>query len=204
MLVLAKEPVPGLVKTRLCPPCSPEQAARIARAALDDTLDAIDECEAGRRMLIVQGRHRQRPNWDVLPQRGHGLAERIVAAFADASRLSGMAPTMLIGMDTPQIRSDLIGALTNGLADADAALGPAVDGGWWGLALRDASSAAAVRDIPMSTADTCRLTAAALRARGLRLAVGPCLRDVDTAEDARIVAAECPETAFAAAVRAIL
>jgi len=41
LLVLAKTPAPGRVKTRLCPPYTPEQAARIAAAALADTLDSV-------------------------------------------------------------------------------------------------------------------------------------------------------------------
>jgi glycosyltransferase A (GT-A) superfamily protein (DUF2064 family) len=95
-----------------------------------------------------------------------------------------------------------VGALAESLAHADAAVGPAADGGSWGLALRDPGYAEVLRDVQMSTSDTGRLTARALRGLGLRVALGPLLRDVDTAADARVVAEQCPTGSFAAAVRA--
>jgi uncharacterized protein len=55
VLVLAKEPVPGRVKTRLCPPCTAAQAAQLAEAALADTLEAVARCDAGRRLLALDG-----------------------------------------------------------------------------------------------------------------------------------------------------
>jgi uncharacterized protein len=240
LLVIAKEPVPGRVKTRLCPPCTPEQAAAIARAALEDTLRTLGRCPAGRRILVLHGHFPAPPGWAVLPQRGYGLAERLHAAFVDAAALAGPGPSLLVGMDTPQLTPALIADLARplsatdssanavlgpanaplgpadaargpadaarGPADAargpaDAVLGPAVDGGWWGLALRDPTAAGALRGVPMSTPDTGRLTAAALRARGLRVVEGPVMRDVDTAADAWAVAAQCPQGTFAAAVR---
>jgi glycosyltransferase A (GT-A) superfamily protein (DUF2064 family) len=201
LLVIAKEPVPGLVKTRLCPPCTPEQAALIARAALDDTLSIVDHCPAAHRVLVIQGDYPAPPGWDVLPQHGEGLGERLVAAFTDAAELDGGGPALLVGMDTPQLTPALVGALTTGLDRADVALGPATDGGWWGLALRDPAHAKVLRDVPMSTGDTGRLTVEALRGLGLRVADGPVLRDVDTAPDAWAVARGCPAGSFAAAVR---
>jgi glycosyltransferase A (GT-A) superfamily protein (DUF2064 family) len=197
LLVIAKEPVPGLVKTRLCPPCTPAQAAAVAAASLADTVRVLDTCPASRRVLVLSGRLAAPPGWDVLAQRGNGLAERLHHAFID----SGRGPALLVGMDTPQLTPALIGTLAAPLADADAVLGPAADGGWWGLALRDPTAAEALRGVPMSTVDTGRRTVAALRANGLRVVAGPVLRDVDTAADAWAVASQCPLGDFAAAVR---
>ena len=101
LVVIAKDPVPGRVKTRLCPPCSPQQAADIARAALLDTLDAVGAARAGRRVLAFDG---PRPDWlpatfDVVAQRGNGLDERLAAVFAASSNaplaLSVMAVELL-------------------------------------------------------------------------------------------------------------
>ncbi len=56
LLVIAKAPLPGRVKTRLSPPCTPAQAARLARAALEDTLAASDAATAGGRVLALVGK----------------------------------------------------------------------------------------------------------------------------------------------------
>ena len=201
ILVIAKEPIPGRVKTRLCPPCTPQQAAAVARAALDDTLSTVDSSDAAGRTLVVSGTYPAPRGWTVIPQRGEGLGERLAHAFADAD---DGGPALLVGMDTPQLTAGLLSDLARGLDGADAVLGPAEDGGWWALALREPRDATVLRDVPMSTPDTGRLTRAALRNRGLRVNPGPGLRDVDTAADAWAVAGQCPDGRFAAAVRAYL
>ena len=53
LLVLAKEPVAGRVKTRLCPPLTPEQSAQVAAAALADTLDAVRSTPVAARVLVA-------------------------------------------------------------------------------------------------------------------------------------------------------
>src|SRR5690606_17991513 len=138
LLVLAKAPRPGRVKTRLCPPCTPEQAAAVALAALHDTLDAVDEVPASlvaRRTLVLDGDPGTtvdstwwpRRGWRLHWQRGVSLGERIGHAFADTV-LAGR-PSVLIGMDTPQATGALLSQCVAGLARADAVLGPAADGG---------------------------------------------------------------------------
>jgi glycosyltransferase A (GT-A) superfamily protein (DUF2064 family) len=199
ILVIAKAPVPGLVKTRLCPPCTHRQAADIAAAALADTLAAGTVGEFDRRTIVLHGQYRAPSGWHRIPQRGDGLAHRLANGFADTAQ-AGTA-SLLIGMDTPQVTARLLATVTVGLADADAVLGPAADGGWWTLALRDPSHAEALRAVPMSTSDTGAATLDALRSRGLRVRLTVPLRDVDTAQDAWAVAEAYPDGAFAAAVR---
>jgi glycosyltransferase A (GT-A) superfamily protein (DUF2064 family) len=198
LLVIAKEPVPGLVKTRLCPPCTPVQAALVARASLEQTLATVDGSRASRRVVVSSGHIRPPHGWEVRPQRGEDLGERLCHAFADG----GLGePSLLVGMDTPQLTAHLLAEIELGLASADAVIGPAADGGWWALALRDPSAARALCFVPMSTSDTLDLTELALRRRGLRVVRGPLLRDVDTAADAHQVAHLVPDSPFAAAVR---
>jgi uncharacterized protein len=199
LLVIAKAPVPGRVKTRLCPPCTPSQAAAVAEAALLDTIAAAETARVVRRTLVLSGQYASPPGWRTVPQRGDGLGPRLAAAFADTA-LPGVA-TLLIGMDTPQVDADLLAATTAPLDRADAVLGPAADGGWWALALRNPEAATALRDVPMSRRDTGRLTVSALRHLGLRVADAPSLRDVDDAEDAWAVARACRPGHFATAVR---
>jgi glycosyltransferase A (GT-A) superfamily protein (DUF2064 family) len=198
LLVLAKQPVAGRVKTRLCPPCTPEQAAAVAEAALLDTMDVVQRTPAPHRTLVVQGHYAAPAGWRVVPQRGEGLAQRIAHAFVDAG--SALDATVLVGMDTPQLTASLLRDLGLALDDADAVLAPASDGGWWALGLRDPRHADALVGVPVSTAQTGDRTVAALRARRLTVVIGPCLRDVDTAADAIAVAAHAHGERFRQAV----
>ena len=203
LIVIAKQPVPGRVKTRLCPPCTPEQAAAIADAALRDTLDVVSAARGVERWLVVAGEYPAPPGWETARQRGDGLGERLARAFAD----TGGGPALLVGMDTPQLTPALLNALgerLRGEPRADAVLAPASDGGWWALALRDPRHAAVLQDVVMSTSDTYRDTWSALTAVGVVVAAAPTLTDVDTAADAWEVAALCPRSRFAATVRRIL
>ncbi len=200
---MAKQPVPGKVKTRLCPPCTPEQASGLALAALEDTLDTVSATPAGRRILLLDGQFDAPDGWDVVAQRGDGLGDRLANGFADAARdPGGGKPALLIGMDTPQVTAALLRDLCNRLSDVDAVLGPAVDGGWWALALREPAHGGLLADVPMSRPDTGVRTLEALRCAGLSVAMAPALRDVDTADDLAEVAAQCqPGNRFAQAVR---
>jgi uncharacterized protein len=195
LLVLAKAPVAGRVKTRLCPPYAPEQAARLAAAALHDTLNAVGDAVAERRILVVDGALSAPSGFEIVRQRGDGLGARLAAAFADTARIG--VGSLLVGMDTPQIKPQLLDDVRSQLADTDAVLGPAADGGWWCLALRDPADASVLTRVPMSTPCTAELTIQALQHAGLRVRTAQLLRDVDTAEDARVVARQIPASRFA-------
>ncbi|MEV5331015.1 TIGR04282 family arsenosugar biosynthesis glycosyltransferase [Streptomyces werraensis] len=189
LLVIAKEPRPGRVKTRLTPPFTPKEAAALAEAALADTLDAVARTPARRRVLVLDG---EPGPWlpagvEVVPQCAGGLDERLAGAFSGCD-----GPALLIGMDTPQVTPEL---LTVDFADCDAWFGPAVDGGFWALGLADPDPHL-LRGVPMSTPRT----GAAQRRRldGLRVRDLPLLRDVDTARDAAAVADAAPDGRFAA------
>ena len=181
------------------------RAAGLAAAALLDTLDAcVAAFGVGRCRLALEG--------DIADAvRGDRLAAALDgwAVFAAARRRPGRAagprtrstvaeedgPVVQIGMDTPQVdAADLHRDVLDGLADHDAVLGRAEDGGWWALGL----ARPAPRRAPAS-ACRCRrpapgvVTRAALEQAGLRVGRGPVLRDVDTVEDADAVAAACGE-----------
>ena len=199
LLVIAKAPAPGRVKTRLTPPCTPQQAAQLAGAALSDTLAAATRTRrAARRVLVLDGApgawvpH----GFTVVPQRGEGLAARLAAAFQAAG-----GPAFLVGMDTPQLTPELLDAGLGALDGADAAFGAAPDGGYWGIGLRRADPEA-FRDVPMSARRTGAVQRARLAELGLRTTELPPLRDVDTIADARAVAAAAPHSRFAAALAA--
>jgi uncharacterized protein len=210
VIVLAKAPVPGRVKTRLCPPATPEQSARVASAALLDTLDAARAVPGTRTVVAFTGDlsaavgepelRAALAGCDIVDQRGDGLGERIAAAHADTAALHPGLPTVQIGMDTPQVTTGLLTGCLDALSTSDGLLGHATDGGWWVLGLNDPRRAAVLADVPMSRSDTGDLTRDALRSSGLRVASVPELTDVDTAEEAVTVAGEAPGSRFAAVV----
>jgi glycosyltransferase A (GT-A) superfamily protein (DUF2064 family) len=194
LLVIAKAPRAGHSKTRLCPPCTPQQAADLAEAALADTLDAVlAATRAQRHVLVLDGEPGPwlPDGFEVIAQRGDGLAERLANGFADAG--SG---GVLVGMDTPQLTPDLLDTALLALEQHGSAFGAASDGGWWGIGL-PAADLPVFDGVPMSSPFTGAWQRARLRAAGLDPHELPVLRDVDTIADALTVAAEAPHTRFA-------
>lgn len=191
LLVIAKQPLPGRVKTRLTPPCTPEQAAALAEAALADTLRVVRAAPARRRVLVLDGEPGPwlPAGFEVVPQCTGGLDERLAAAFGAID-----GPALLVGMDTPQLTPRLLDVDWRA---ADAWFGPAADGGFWALGLREPDPGL-LRGVPMSMPDTGARQRARLVAAGLRVRELPTLRDVDTAADASAVAALAPAGRFAA------
>ncbi|SFF13411.1 TIGR04282 family arsenosugar biosynthesis glycosyltransferase [Blastococcus tunisiensis] len=196
IVVITKAPVPGRSKTRLSPPCTPEQAAAIAAASVADTLDTVRAAPASRRVVALDGppRDLDLDGFAVVRQPDGDLGARLAAAFADAMA-DGSRPTLLIGMDTPQVTPDLLDRCAAALEAAGpgtAVLGTAPDGGWWALGLHAAEPAAVLPDVPMSRDDTAARTREALEATGLAVLDLPQLTDIDHFPDALAVAALCP------------
>lgn len=204
LLVVAKAPVPGLAKTRLAATLGDEKAAAIAAAALLDTLDAVARTPAAARVVAMTGDLDAASSSDeircrlgsftVLPQRGDGFADRLANAHHDAAAATGGLPIVQIGMDTPQVDADRLSRCAEALADHDAALGMAPDGGWWVLGVRDGIHAECLRDVPMSVPETGLLTRKALEGNGLRVASIDELADVDTIDDVDGVRRACART----------
>ncbi|WP_413815978.1 TIGR04282 family arsenosugar biosynthesis glycosyltransferase [Kitasatospora purpeofusca] len=200
--------MPGRVKTRLTPACTPEQAAALAEAALVDTLRTLATVPAGRRLLVLDGEPGRwlPPGWQVIPQSGGGLDARLAAAFGHAARLAPHAPALLVGMDTPQVNAATLAEPLSpvGRAGTDAWYGPASDGGFWALGLARPTGDLARRlllGVPMSTPDTGQVLLDRLGAAGLAVHRLPEATDVDTVEDARLVASQAPDSRFAARLR---
>ncbi len=227
VLVMAKAPVPGRVKTRLCPPFTHEDAAAIAEACLADTLAAVAGCHAERKIIALDGSAGPwlPPGIEVIGQRGGRFDQRLANAWADiatdtsascavsvvgsASGSTG-AWGIQIGMDTPQVTSDLLddqlAALTeqrrrSGRRRPAALLGAASDGGWWLIGLPGTDPHLVFPGVPMSTSHTGIAQARRLRSLGLRIVAGPELVDIDDAESLCCVAADIPASRTAAAVR---
>ncbi|WP_052366962.1 TIGR04282 family arsenosugar biosynthesis glycosyltransferase [Paraoerskovia marina] len=199
IVVLAKAPEPGRVKTRLHGEFTPEQAADLARAALEDTLDAVAAVPDVARVLVLDG---EAGPWvpegfHVIPQVEGGLDRRLAGAFAEtAYEFEG--PILLVGMDTPQLAP----YLDVDMARHDAALGLAEDGGFWAIVLPKGLKdfyTSLFHGVPMSEPTTGAAQLERMREFGLRVQILPTLRDVDDPDDASSVARSAPGSLFAAA-----
>lgn len=195
--VVAKECLPGKVKTRLTPALSPEGAARVASASLADTLSTVRALPAARRVLFFDGDvvPESADGFDVLHQPGGGLDERLGFLF-DA--IDG--PLLLVGMDTPQVSADDLAPVFD-QPERGAWFGPAEDGGFWSLYLHDPTGDL-LRGVPMSQDDTGAVQLARLTDAGLDVGILGELLDVDTVPDAERVAEIAPESGFTQALRA--
>jgi len=209
--LFGKAPVAGLVKTRLTPPLTPEEAASIARACLEDTLrrfpsrvpaawtlfldgDADAPIEAGAAAAGVR----------LAPQGGGDLGVRLARAFARL-REEGAACVVAVGSDSPTLDPAIIGRGLASLRGSDVAIGPAEDGGYYLIgAGPDVDVAALFRAIPWSTDAVARVTEERATALGLCVARLPEWYDLDDAAALRRAATdpalvECPSLARAIA-----
>jgi glycosyltransferase A (GT-A) superfamily protein (DUF2064 family)/SAM-dependent methyltransferase len=202
LMVLAKEPVPGRVKTRLQSAFSAADAAGLAACAITDTLCAVRASRADRKVLAWEGDPRP---WDlefeVSVQSDGSLNDRLAAAFVAGQSRPGAGAVLLIGMDTPQVTAALLDSDWGG---ADAVLGLSEDGGFWTIGLRAADPQPVFEDIPMSTERTGAAQLARLFALGLSVRLLPPLRDVDLPGDVEAVANRYPWLAFSRRYRELL
>ena len=178
------------------------EAAKLACAALADTLDAVG---ASRPRTVswpsTDRRGRGCPaGFRVIQQRGCGLGTRIDNAFAAAVR----GPALLIGMDTPQVTAGGIDRALELVASGrtGAVVGPALDGGFWALGLA-APAPGLCATVPMSTASTGARLRDALARRGVDWHELDELVDVDDVASAATVATTIPTSRFAATFRAV-
>jgi rSAM/selenodomain-associated transferase 1 len=208
VVVFAKRPAPGAVKTRLCPPLTPEQAAALYAAMLDDVLatTAAAAAAAGADAWLavhpsdaVGELALRAPGFHTVAQRGADLAQRMECAVASAAA-AGYARILLRGSDNPALPGSALAEGLAALEDADLAVGPDRDGGYGWIALRRA--APGLFDHPMSTATVLADTLARAAALGLHARTLAPHFDVDTAADLALLAAarsqgearECPRT----------
>ncbi len=206
VIVLAKEPRAGRVKTRLQSEFSAEEAAELAAAALHDSLTAVEAAQCPYRVAAWDGpgrswrRQLQARGFAVLDQPAGDLTARLAAAFHGAAELDSAEPggdpsrrRLLIGMDTPQVTPLLLRTDWEG---ADAVLGLTPDGGFWAIGLQGVDPERCFAGIPMSTPRTGAAQLNRLVDLGLSIKLLPPLRDVDEPADADAVAYAHPGLTF--------
>jgi rSAM/selenodomain-associated transferase 1 len=193
LVVFAKQPAPGQVKTRLCPPFSPEQAARFYACMLEDVLEstlaastalglepvlAVTPPEAAATLAAPAGLRRE-------PQRGADLGARMEHAFT-RELAAGHCPVLLRGSDSPTLSLATLGAALDALERSDLVLCPDRDGGYNLVGLR--RMAPGLFSHPMSTASVLDDTLARAVGAGLAHTLLPAGFDLDTAADLALLA----------------
>lgn len=190
IIVFAKAPVPGRVKTRLCPPLTAEQAAAVYRAL---ALDTLAQARLVRKAVVAiaydPGTRGHDAGWlasddiPVFTQEGPGLGSRLTHAFDHAFRL-GASRVLVIGTDCPDLPADCLEEAFAALEHHDAVLGPAHDGGYCLIGLRRPNPAVFL-NVPWSTPAVYGRTLERLREEGLSFKELAIRSDVDSWEDLR-------------------
>jgi uncharacterized protein len=190
LAVIAKEPVAGLAKTRLAPALGDGGAAAVAAAMLADTLALLATVEAQPWLCFAPAGARDRmaalaPGFRLLPQVGGDLGDRL-AACATALHSSGATRLAIVGADTPHLPADWCRAAFDLLDRVDVVLGPALDGGYYLIAIDGAAGpppAELFTGVPMGSDQVLEETLRRARRLGLRTGLLPPLRDLDRVED---------------------
>lgn len=205
VLVVAKAPVAGRAMTRLVPPLNAAQAADLQRCLLLDTVAACRRQTDDVRLLVADAGEREPlarlvPGVPIVVQRGRGLADALHNGVSDHV---ADGPVAIVSSDLPGLPPGSIGAALAALdGGADVVLGPATDGGYWLIAMREAAEAP-FREVPWSTPAVHAVTLERCRAAGLRAVELHRWRDVDTYADVAAVAA-APDVAAAPHTTALL
>lgn len=201
LVIFAKEPVPGQVKTRLCPPLGPAAAAALYRCFVEDVLEEMcrlseldialaytpPEALAFFRRLVP-------PRVRLTPQSGGDLGERLTHACQDALA-AGYRAVLVRNSDSPDLPGELIRQAAESLSrgQVQAVLGPAPDGGYYlvGLSVppRDL-----FQDIPWSTCTVLAKTRERFKERGLSLKLLPPWADIDSFNDLKRFLENAPAT----------
>jgi uncharacterized protein len=206
LLVVAKQPAPGQVKTRLCPPLDGETAAALYAAFLGDVLDIMRQVPDVERTIaylpVDAGAYfaALAPDMAHVPQCGADLGERLDHMLAAALR-TGAQQAVVMSSDCPTLPAAFVAEAFRRLdGPADVVLGPSDDGGYYLIGLKQPQPRL-LREVRMSTASVLHDTIALADTLGLHVALLPPWYDVDTVEDLDRLRAELAEASAATAPR---
>jgi len=189
VVLMAKAPVAGRVKTRLCPPLDPREAASLCACMLGDIAAELSSLTRVRRYLFLDPpeladslQSPPFPAFEPFPQRGRNLGERMRGAAATAFR-RGARRVVIVGADCPSLSAGTVRRAFRELSDgASVVFGPSVDGGYHLIGL-SAPDDRLFRGFRWSTASVLRDAAARCRILSAPFSFLPPGRDVDTVED---------------------
>jgi rSAM/selenodomain-associated transferase 1 len=194
LILLAKAPIPGQVKTRLCPPLTGKEAAALYACLLEDTAAELARLRRVHRYLFFsppgsKGFFRRDPFsvFDPLPQSGGNLGERMVNAFRTAFG-RGFARAVLVGGDCPVLSASLVRAAFRELSSsAGAVFGPSDDGGFYLIAL-SSNAPSLFRGVDWGTSSVLSEVSLRYRTAGIPFALLPPRFDIDTVDDVTALA----------------
>lgn len=203
LLLFAKQPLPGKVKTRLSPPLTHQEAAEVYRCMLFDTFAKVADLSDVSILLFFEPApgaagffQRGFPGVRIFPQEGDGLGERLEKAFERVFAL-GFDSVAVIGTDSPDLPLAYLEEPYRLLEEngVDVAFGPAADGGYYLLASKRFYPGL-FRGIPWSTNLVLKKSMDAAASFGLQVVTLPVWHDMDTIDDLKkFVAAGNPEYA---------
>ncbi len=211
LIIVARRPLPGATKTRLCPPLDGETAAALYECFLRDTLLNARHVPGAQAMIMYTPEDagsyfaELAPDLPARPQRGADLGQRLAYAF-DEALASPEICAVAIGSDSPDLPHRYIsGAFALLAGGVDLVLGPADDGGYYLVGLRRPQPRL-FQEVPMSTPSVLTDTLTVARELGLRSELLPPWYDVDTHGDLRRLQAnlETGDPAIAPHTRAFL
>ncbi len=195
LVVLAKAPRAGQVKTRMVPPLTPAEAAEFYASLLEDVLRATARfaCDLGLHPVIsvsppdacAEVARMVPTSFRVVAQRGGSLSERMTWAVREAAA-SGATRILLRGSDSPALGGQIVAHALRDLETSDLVVCPDLDGGYSLIGLRRPESG--LFDHPMSTRTVLGDTLARAAELGLRTRVQAPSFDLDTIEDLRPLA----------------
>lgn len=201
LIIMAKQPSIGAVKTRLCPPLTYEQAGALYNVFLLDTINMVHAtCKLAPNItpaLAYAPSHAYDyfralvPNhFHLLPQIGANLGERLSSLPVQARQM-GFKHAAMISSDSPTLPPHIVVRCFEELArpSVDVALGPCYDGGYYLIGL-DAPQPALFRGITWSTASVTQQTLRAAEVAGLQVSMLPTWYDADTADDLYVMWAD--------------
>jgi len=189
LCIMAKAPEAGQVKTRLCPPLSPDDAADLYRCFLLDKIAQAREV-AGAELFLAHAPAQAAavfgalaPGFTLLPQRGADLTARLVAVCAEIFR-RGCDAAIMIDSDTPTLPTERLERAVAVMSGGghDLVLGPSEDGGYYLIGLRRLRPEL-FEGMRWSTPTVLEETLRRARALGLSATTLSAWYDVDTAVD---------------------
>lgn len=198
VLIFAKAPEKGKVKTRLARDMDEDLVVFLYGKLVEKTLETVRQspfvpivcfspAEKEQMMKEWLGRH-----VSYLVQRGDDLGQRITAAFR-VSFENGFSQALVIGSDIPGIGPNHLAEAFSLLQKNDLVIGPAYDGGYWLIGFnRNGFSPHVFADIPWSTQDVLARTMEKCAGLGLTVGLSTKLRDLDTADDLRLLQGDIP------------